>query len=246
MASSSTSQSALPRQSTGGSSSGPSRHPSNTVASSCRASPSPSATSQSDDQDRDEDDEEEEEEDDDDYTDVGSSGFHLKERRNTLKAKGSAALPVSTPATNSSESWSMSPANARNASAATLPHEILLHIFKYVAASPPDLRRSLTVCKAWCLCGVELLWHRPSFYRISSLFKLIHIIRLPNQTFPYASFVRRLNLSLLSSELEDSLFGRLAVCTRLERLTLTGCTMISDDTISAVLAHTKHLVAADF
>lgn len=211
-------------------------------SSSYRPSPSPSATSQSDDPDR-EDDDEVEDDDDEDYTDVAGSAFQLKDRRNTLKARGSAAL---VPKVNTSETWSMTPANARNASAATLPHEILLHIFKYVAISPPDLRRSLTVCKAWCLCGVELLWHRPSFYRISSLFKLIHIIRRPDQTFPYANFVRRLNLSLLANDLEDSLFGRMAVCTRLERLTLTGCTMISDDTIASVLQHTKHLVAADF
>lgn len=211
-----------------------------------RASPSPSATSQSDDPDQDEEEEEDDDDDDDDFTDVGSSQFQLKERRNTLKAKGSAALAVTAPASNSSEYWQVAPADARNASAATLPHEILLHIFKYVAAHPPDLREALTVCKSWCLCGVELLWHRPSFHRISSLFKMIHIIRRPDQKFPYASFVRRLSLSALATDLEDSLFGRLAVCTRLERLTLTGCTIISDDVISAVLSQTKHLVAADF
>ncbi|MCO5589680.1 hypothetical protein L7F22_043648 [Adiantum nelumboides] len=209
-------------------------------SSSFRPSPSPSITSQSDDPDREEDDEVEDDEDDEDYTDVGPS---FKDRRNTLKARGSAAL---VPKVNTSESWSVTPATARNASAATLPHEILLHIFKYVSINPPDLRRSLTVCKAWCLCGVELLWHRPSFYRISSLFKLIHNIRKPDQTFPYATFIRRLNLSLLGQDLEDSLFSRMDVCTRLERLTLTQCNGISDDTLSGVLKHTKHLVAADF
>lgn len=209
-------------------------------SSSFRPSPSPSITSQSDDPDREEDDEVEDDEDDEDYTDVGPS---FKDRRNTLKARGSAAL---VPKVNTSESWSVTPATARNASAATLPHEILLHIFKYVSINPPDLRRSLTVCKAWCLCGVELLWHRPSFYRISSLFKLIHNIRKPDQTFPYATFIRRLNLSLLGQDLEDSLFSRMDVCTRLERLTLTQCNGISDDTLSSVLRHTKHLVAADF
>ncbi|UZJ51656.1 hypothetical protein CBS101457_000976 [Exobasidium rhododendri] len=246
MTSSSSARSTVPMQSDDSSSSIPSRHLSNHLPSSYRASPSPSATSQSDDQDRDEEDDDLEEEEEDDYTDVGSSNFQLKERRNTLKAKGSAALPVLATAPNSSETWQLTPANARNASAGTLPHEILLHIFKYVAVHPPHLRRSLTVCKSWCLCGVELLWHRPSFLRISSLFKMIHIIRRPDQTFPYATFIRRLNLSMLSSDLEDSLFGRLAVCTRLERLTLTGCTMISDETITDVLSQIKHLVAVDF
>lgn len=211
--------------------------------SSLRPSPSPSITSQSDDPDRDEDDEVPEDDDEDDYTDVGAPQYNMKDRRNTLKARGSAAL---VPQVNTSETWNMTPATAQNASAATLPHEILLHIFKYVAINPPDLRRSLRVCKAWCLCGVELLWHRPSFYRISSLFKLINIIRRSDQTFPYASFIKRLNLSLMAPDLEDSLFHRLAVCTRLERLTLTGCTQITDDVIASVLQHTKQLVAADF
>lgn len=224
-----------------------SRQPSHQANFSFRASPSPSTTSQSDDQEQDDLDEEEDDDEEDDFTDVGSSQIHIKERRNTLKAKGSAALAVSALTSNSSEHWQIMPANARNASAATLPHEILLHIFKYVAPNPPDLRRALTVCKAWCLCGVELLWHRPSLNRIASLFKLIHVIRKPEQTsFPYASFVRRLSLSVLASDLEDSLFGHLSVCTRLERLTLTGCTSITDDKIATVLSQTKHLVAADF
>ena len=230
------------------SSSTPSRQQSHRIPSSFRASPSPSATSQSDDQDRDDEEEEDlEEEEEEGFTDISPSNFGFsKERRNTLKARGSAALPVSAPAINSSETWRLSPANARNASAATLPHEILLHIFRYVSSNPVDLRNSLTVCKSWCLCGVELLWHRPSFHKISSLFQMIHTIRRSDQTFPYAKFVRRLSLAGLANDLEDSLFSRLVACTRLERLTLSGCELISDDAIAALLSQLKHLVAADF
>lgn len=133
----------------------------------------------------------------------------------------------------------------RAISPSNLPHEILLHIFKYVVSYPPDLRSCLLVSKAWCLCGVELLWHRPTFYKLSSLFKLNHIIGRPEQTFPYATFIRRLNFSLLASELEDQLFGRMAACVRLERLTLAGCSQISDQTLSKVLENTKQLVAID-
>lgn len=211
--------------------------------SSFRPSPSPSITSQSDDPDRDDEEDDEEDAEEDDFTDVVSPHFTLKDRRNTLKARGSAAL---VPKVSSSDTWNISPATAQNASAATLPHEILLHIFRYVATDPQSLRSSLRVCKAWCLCGVELLWHRPSLQRISNLFQLIHIIRRSDQTFPYASFIRRMNLSLLANDLEDSLFGRLSVCNRLERLTLTGCTQISDEMIGSVVANCKHLVAADF
>ena len=126
-----------------------------------------------------------------------------------------------------------------------LPHEILLHIFKYVVASPPDLLSCLQVCKAWCICGVELLWHRPTFYKISSLFKLIAVIRKPDQVFPYASFVRRLNFTILAAQLEDQLFLRMSACSRLERLTLAGCVHVSDDTLVKVFSETRQLVAID-
>ncbi|PWZ03354.1 RNI-like protein, partial [Testicularia cyperi] len=133
----------------------------------------------------------------------------------------------------------------QNNTASNLPHEILLHIFKYVVLFPPNLLACLQVCKSWCLCGVELLWHRPTLYKISSLFKLIAVIRKPDQLFPYASFVRRLNFSVLANQLEDQLFLMMAACTRLERLTLAGCSHISDSTLVKVFQETKQLVAID-
>lgn len=128
---------------------------------------------------------------------------------------------------------------------ADLPHEILLLVFRHVAVSQLDLRSCILVCRRWCSCGVELLWHRPVIHKLSALFKLIHAMIQADAAFSYASYVRRLNLCLLAAGLEDQLFGRMSVCHRLERLTLAGCSHISDETLARVLACTKLLVAVD-
>ena len=135
--------------------------------------------------------------------------------------------------------------STRSSSYADLPHEILLHIFRYVLGSQSDLQACLLVCRRWCVCGVQLLWHRPSFHKLSSLFKLIHVMIQPDASFPYATYVRRLNFSLLAGDLDDQLFGRMDVCHRLERLTLAGCSQVTDATLARVLSHTPQLVAVD-
>lgn len=145
--------------------------------------------------------------------------------------------------TSSNGTWMLP--NAPLSTASNLPHEILLHIFKYLVLYPPDLLSCLLVCKSWCLNGVELLWHRPALFKISSLFKLVGVIRKPEQLFPYANFVRRLNFTLLANQLEDQLFLMMSACTRLERLTLAGCSNLTDVTLVKVFQNTPQLVAID-
>ena len=63
--------------------------------------------------------------------------------------------------------------------------------------------------------------------------------------FPYARFVRRINLSGVPEEVHDAHFLCLAACVRLERLTLTGCIHLTDTSLSTVIAHMNQLVAVD-
>ncbi|KZP00247.1 RNI-like protein [Calocera viscosa TUFC12733] len=146
-----------------------------------------------------------------------------------------------------------------------LPHEILIHILKFVP-SHTDLHSSLLVSRQWCQCTVELLWHKPVFTKVSSLFKLISILSLARQpdqatpfdspreghprphrplTFPYPVFLRRLNFALLGADYTDSIFSRLSLCTRLERLTLSNCTSLTSPALAYILPQLKHLVALD-
>ncbi|KDQ15410.1 hypothetical protein BOTBODRAFT_158249 [Botryobasidium botryosum FD-172 SS1] len=126
----------------------------------------------------------------------------------------------------------------------TLPHEILIHVFKHLV-STSDLHNSLLVCRAWCQCSVELLWHKPQFSKLASLFKMLHVISRSDQIFNYATFIRRLNFVELAQDLTDQLFVRIATCERLERLTLVGCTLLSDESISKVVTSCPSLVTID-
>ncbi|KAL4076131.1 hypothetical protein J3A83DRAFT_4225136 [Scleroderma citrinum] len=125
-----------------------------------------------------------------------------------------------------------------------LPPEMLIHILKHLH-SPRDLYHSMLVSRAWCECAVELLWHRPAFTRLSTLVKLITILSRADQTFTYARFIKRLNFLFLGSDLTDVIFSRLALCDRLERLTLVNCSAVSEDALLRVLTHLPNLIAID-
>lgn len=125
-----------------------------------------------------------------------------------------------------------------------LPPEILIHLLKHLH-SPRDMYNCLLVSRTWCECSIELLWHKPSFSKLSTLVKMMRVLSRGDQTFTYARFIRRLNFLFLGSDLTDSLFSRLSQCDRLERLTLVNCAMVTDDALSRVLPCCPNLVAID-
>ncbi|KWU45825.1 RNI-like protein, partial [Rhodotorula sp. JG-1b] len=127
--------------------------------------------------------------------------------------------------------------------ASALPHEILLHILRLLP--PTSLAPALRVCKAWCQCGVELLWYKPTFTSLPSLYKMLQVLSHPDQTFPYPDFVRRLNFLPLAKEMSDRLVAKILPCTRLERITLTNCKALSSPAIAALLIRSHRLVALD-
>lgn len=148
-------------------------------------------------------------------------------------------------------------------SPSSLPHEILLHILRLVN-SVSDLKSAILVCKSWCQCGVELLWHKPNFKHSAPLFGFLVVISrgayaaappdqdLPymplttHRTFPYATFVKRLNFSMIGTDLTDVILGQLAPCVRLERLTVQGNRVITDLGVVNLLNSCRNLVALDF
>lgn len=125
-----------------------------------------------------------------------------------------------------------------------LPAEILIHILKHLH-SIRDLHSSLKVSRTWCECSVELLWHKPAFVRFETLEKLTRLLVATDQTFAYATFIRRLNFISLSKNITDDTFSILAKCARLERLTLVNCDSITGDTLVRVLPSFPNLVAID-
>ncbi|KAJ1308987.1 hypothetical protein OPQ81_004669 [Rhizoctonia solani] len=131
----------------------------------------------------------------------------------------------------------LSPAN-------NLPPEVLIHIFRLIPL-PKDLYACLLVCRSWCACAVELMWHKPMATKIPALWKLLNAFGRDNLTFRYASFVRRLNFMSFGGDLSDIMVSRIADCTRLERLTLVNCTNVTDESLEAILSKMPNLVALD-
>ncbi|CAG8825499.1 21896_t:CDS:1, partial [Dentiscutata erythropus] len=130
------------------------------------------------------------------------------------------------------------------AKAATIPSELIFQIFKYVT-STTDLKSCILVCKSWCRCGVEQLWHKPVFTSNQSLFKLLFTLSRGSQTFPYSFLIRRLNFSFLGENITDQILSRLSSCERLERLTLGGCIRITDTGLLRLLEKADGLIALD-
>ena len=125
-----------------------------------------------------------------------------------------------------------------------IPHEILVHIFKKLTTKE-DQYSVLLVSRAWCQCSVELLWHKLSVSKLAGLLQMMHIISRKDQTFAYATFIRRLNFTAHASGMTDEIFIRLAPCIRLERLTLGNCHHLTDNSISVVFAACPNLIAVD-
>ncbi|KAF9298328.1 SCF ubiquitin ligase complex subunit [Linnemannia elongata] len=103
----------------------------------------------------------------------------------------------------------------------TLPSELILFMFRFLAAAH-DLRSAILVCKLWCNCGMDLLWSKPTFLTVPIAERMVQTLSLPSTIFPYANYIRRLNLSFIAPDVTDPMLIQFASCVRLERLLLAG------------------------
>jgi F-box and leucine-rich repeat protein GRR1 len=83
-----------------------------------------------------------------------------------------------------------------------IPSEIILHILKQLT-SDADLVQCAYVCKRWTYLSLELLWYKPNFTKSKSWLTFFKVIQSTQTSFPYTSFIRRINLTPLSSSIED-------------------------------------------
>jgi len=70
-------------------------------------------------------------------------------------------------------------------------------------------------------------------------------LRSISPTLPYATAIRRLNLSGLSDSLNDYLVSGLEMCSRLDRITLTNAEGVSTQAIKRIMAGMKETTAVD-
>ncbi|KAL2168874.1 hypothetical protein VTG60DRAFT_6776 [Thermothelomyces hinnuleus] len=125
-----------------------------------------------------------------------------------------------------------------------LPNEILIAIFAKLSSSS-DLLHVMLTCKRWARNAVDILWHRPSCSTWEKHQIICQTLSLENPYFSYRDFVRRLNLAALADKVNDGSVQPLAECTRVERLTLTGCSNLTDSGIIALVKNNKHLYSLD-
>lgn len=125
-----------------------------------------------------------------------------------------------------------------------LPNEILISIFAKLSQSSDILHVMLT-CKRWARNSVDILWHRPACTSWEKHSSICQTLGLQNPYFNYRDFIRRLNLAALADKVNDGSVMPLAVCNRVERLTLTNCKGLTDSGLIALVQNSSHLSALD-
>ncbi|PNS16294.1 hypothetical protein CAC42_6401 [Sphaceloma murrayae] len=125
-----------------------------------------------------------------------------------------------------------------------LPAELLISIFSRIS-STKDLQACMLVSKDWAKNSVGLLWHRPSMNRWASVHNVVKSIRKADKMFAYQDLVKRLNMSTLGSQVSDGTLMPLTVCKRIERLTLTSCSKVTDLSLTSLMDGNRNLVALD-
>jgi F-box and leucine-rich repeat protein GRR1 len=125
-----------------------------------------------------------------------------------------------------------------------LPNEILIAIFAKLPNSS-DLLHVMLTCKRWARNAVDILWHRPSCSSWEKHQSICKTLALEKPYFSYRDFVRRLNLAALAAKVNDGSVMPLAECKRIERLTLTGCSNLTDSGLIALVSNNSHLYSLD-
>jgi F-box and leucine-rich repeat protein GRR1 len=127
---------------------------------------------------------------------------------------------------------------------AALPSEILISIFSRIN-EPKELLNCMLTCKRWARNVVEILWHRPSCTTWEKHSSICNTLGLEQPFFTYTDFIKRLNLAALADCVNDGSVMPLAVCTRVERLTLTNCIGLTDVGLTPLVRSSQHLLALD-
>lgn len=125
-----------------------------------------------------------------------------------------------------------------------LPNEILIAIFVKLS-SASDILHVMLTCKRWARNAVDILWHRPACTTWAKHKSICQTLGFETPYFHYRDFIKRLNLASLAEKVNDGSVMPLSVCSRVERLTLTGCKGLTDSGLIALVQNNSHLLALD-
>ncbi len=125
-----------------------------------------------------------------------------------------------------------------------LPAELLISIFSRLTANS-DLQSCMLVSREWARNSVGLLWHRPAMSKWDCIHNVVQSIRKSDKFFAYPDLVKRLNMSTLANTVSDGTLIGMTECKRIERLTLTNCTKLTDLSLQPLVDGNRSLLALD-
>lgn len=124
-----------------------------------------------------------------------------------------------------------------------LPPELLISVFAKLS-STADLRSCMLVSYNWAIHCVGVLWYRPQCNVWKNLINVTTSLS-KDPFFPYHEMVRRLNVAALHDKVNDGTIQPFMQCKRIERLTLTNCSKLTDSGVSGLVEGNRHLQALD-
>ncbi|KAE9967176.1 hypothetical protein BLS_007540 [Venturia inaequalis] len=125
-----------------------------------------------------------------------------------------------------------------------LPAELMISIFQKLS-STRDLKHCMLVSRDWASNSVGLLWHRPQTGNWNAIQSVVLSLRSAHASFDYDRLVKRLNLATLANQVSDGSLQPFQNCNRIERLTLTGCTKLTDLSVVQMIKGNSSLLALD-
>ncbi|ORX55011.1 RNI-like protein [Hesseltinella vesiculosa] len=121
--------------------------------------------------------------------------------------------------------------------AQSIPSELISYILQFLT-HPHDMLQSALTCRAWTFNALEALWWKPQFRSTAHWLAFCQILGEPRAwSYPYSTFVRRINVSSLSTNVNDHQLMLLNQCDRIERITLIGCTSLTDTGLLGLLSN---------
>lgn len=128
-----------------------------------------------------------------------------------------------------------------------LPDEVVCTIIQALLLDSATLHALMRTCRRLTTLTAPFLYRRPCPQGYQGLRRLLDVLSTPPSLLllPYATYPRRINLSEWASQVQDRDILGLRDCTRLQRITWTGCSSLTAPAIQSLLPSWPDLLTVD-